>query len=64
MVGASQWSTRMGTVAVVIVIFMTPGIVMGMISSWRVGFAIRNIIHGARLWIITWLCLVCMSVLL
>ena len=64
MVGASQRSISMGTVAVVILIFMTPGIVMGMISSWRVGFGSANIIHGARYWLVTWLLLVCISVLL
>ena len=54
----------MATVAVVILIFMTPGIVMGMISSWRVGFGPANIIHGARYWLVAWLLLVCMAVLL
>ena len=54
----------MATVAVVILMFMTPGILMGMISSWRVGSAPANIVHGARYWLMAWLCLVCMAVLL
>ena len=54
----------MATVAIVILMFMTPGIVLGMISSWRVGFGAANIVHGARYWLITWLLLVCMAVLL
>ena len=64
MAGVSQRDSRMATVAVVILMFMTPGILMGMISSWRVGSAPANIVHGARYWLITWLCLVCMAVLL
>ena len=54
----------MGTVAIVILIFITPGIVLGMCSSWRVGSAPANIIHSARYWLITWLGLVCVSVVL
>jgi len=64
MAGASQRSIGMGTIAVVILIFMTPGIVVGMISSWRVSFGSANIIHGARYWLMAWLLLVCMAVLL
>ena len=54
----------MATIATVILIFLTPGIVMGMISSWRVGFGPANIFHGARYWLMVWLLLVCISVLL
>lgn len=64
MVGASQRSVGMGTVAIVILMFMTPGIVLGMISSWRVGHAPADILHGARYWFMVWLCLVCMAVVL
>ena len=54
----------MGTIAIVILMFMTPGIVLGMISSWRVGHAPANIFHSARYWLMAWLCLVCMSAVL
>jgi hypothetical protein len=54
----------MGTIAVVILMFMTPGVVLGMISSGRRGFAFADIVLGARYWLMAWLLLVCISVLL
>jgi len=63
-IGLLQGDISVATIAVVILIFMTPGIVLGMISSWRVGHAPANIFHSARYWLMAWLCLVCMSAVL
>ena len=54
----------MATVALIVLFFITPGIALGMASSWRAGFGFADIVRDARYWLVAWLLLVCMAVVL
>ena len=64
MAGLHGRDSHMATVALVVLFFITPGILMGMASSWRAGFRSANIVRDARYWLVAWLLLVCMAVVL
>ncbi len=53
-----------GTVATIVAVFVTVGVISGTVSSWRQGTAWPDMWRSARAWYIAWLVLIIMSCLL
>ena len=54
----------MGTLATVILMFVTVGVVCGTVSAYRAGIPKNVIIRDARYWLIAWILLVILSIAL
>ena len=54
----------MGTLATVILMFVTVGVVCGTVSAYRAGIPKNVIITDARYWLIGWILLVILAIAL
>ena len=54
----------MGTLATVILMFVTVGVVCGTVSAYRAGIPKNVIIRDARYWLIGWIMLVILAIAL
>ncbi len=54
----------MGTIATVILMFVTVGVVCGTVSAYRAGIPKNVIIRDARYWYIAWIMLVILAIAL
>ena len=54
----------MGTLATVILMFVSVGVVCGTVSAYRAGIPKNVIIRDARYWYITWIILAILSIAL
>ena len=54
----------MGTLATVILMFVSVGVVCGTVSAYRAGIPRKVIIRDARYWYVAWIMLVILSIAL
>ena len=54
----------MGTLATVILMFVSVGVVCGTVSAYRAGIPRHTIVRDARYWYIAWIMLVILSIAL
>ena len=54
----------MGTLATVILVFVSVGVVCGTVSAYRAGIPKNVIIRDARYWYISWILLVILAIAL
>ncbi len=54
----------MGTLATVILMFVSVGVICGTVSAYRAGIPRHTIIRDARYWLIAWILLVILSIAL
>ena len=54
----------MGTLATVILMFVSVGVVCGTVSAYRAGIPRRTIVRDARYWYITWILLAILAIAL
>ena len=54
----------MGTLATVILMFVSVGVVCGTVSAYRAGISKRTIIRDARYWYTAWILLVILAIAL
>ena len=54
----------MGTLATVILMVVSVGVVCGTVSAYRAGIPRRTIIRDARYWLLAWILLVILAVAL
>ena len=54
----------MGTLATVILMFVSVGVVCGTVSAYRAGISRKVIVRDARYWLIAWILLVILAITL
>ena len=54
----------MGTLATVILMFVSVGVACGTVSAYRAGIPNRTIIRDARYWYVSWILLVILAIAL